>query len=99
MFYMLLVDMMVLVIWIVLNGKNQKENIYWFLFFFLFRFDPQTNQWNNEIAPTSSCRASVGVAVAVLDGYLYAIGESDGQCPLSTGKEKYFYSVNIILLV
>ena len=32
----------------------------------------------------------LGVAVAVLDGYLYAIGGSDGQCPLSTGKEKYF---------
>jgi hypothetical protein len=29
----------------------------------------------------------LGVAVAVLDGYLYAIGGSDGQCPLSTGKE------------
>ena len=26
----------------------------------------------------------LGVAVAVLDGYLYAIGGSDGQCPLST---------------
>jgi kelch-like protein 20 len=33
----------------------------------------------------------LGVAVAVLDGYLYAIGGSDGQCPLSTGKQKYFY--------
>ncbi len=32
----------------------------------------------------------LGVAVAVLDGYLYAIGGSDGQSPLSTGKEKYF---------
>lgn len=30
----------------------------------------------------------LGVAVAVLDGYLYAIGGSDGQCPLSTGKIK-----------
>ena len=28
----------------------------------------------------------LGVAVAVLDGYLYAVGGSDGQCPLSTGK-------------
>ncbi len=27
----------------------------------------------------------LGVAVAVLDGYLYAIGGSDGQCPLNTG--------------
>jgi hypothetical protein len=27
----------------------------------------------------------LGVAVAVLDGYLYAIGGSDGQSPLNTG--------------
>ena len=26
----------------------------------------------------------LGVAVAVLNGYLYAIGGSDGQCPLNT---------------
>ena len=42
----------------------------------LFRFDPQTNQWSNEIAPTSSCRTSVGVAV--LDGCLFAVGGQDG---------------------
>lgn len=30
----------------------------------------------------------LGVAVAVLDGYLYAIGGSDGQCPLSTGRKR-----------
>jgi kelch-like protein 20 len=28
----------------------------------------------------------LGVAVAVLDGYLYAIGGSDGQSPLNTGE-------------
>jgi kelch-like protein 20 len=34
----------------------------------------------------------LGVAVVVLNGYLYAIGGSDGQSALSTGKEKkYFY--------
>jgi hypothetical protein len=27
----------------------------------------------------------LGVAVAVLGGFLYAIGGSDGQCPLNTG--------------
>ncbi len=69
------------------------------IFLLLFRFDLQTNQWSDEIAPTSSCRASVGVAVAVLDGYLYAIGGSNGQCPLSKGKEKYFYFVDIIVFV
>jgi hypothetical protein len=41
----------------------------------------------------------LGVAAAVLDGYLYATGGSDGQCPLSTGKEKYFDLVNIIVFV
>ncbi|CAF4909084.1 unnamed protein product, partial [Rotaria sp. Silwood2] len=40
------------------------------------RFDPQTNQWSNDIAPTSSCRTSVGVAV--LDGCLLAVGGQDG---------------------
>lgn len=41
-----------------------------------FRYDPQTNQWSCDVAPTSSCRTSVGVAV--LDGYLYAVGGQDG---------------------
>lgn len=40
------------------------------------RFDPQTNQWSGEVAPTSSCRTSVGVAV--LDSYMYAVGGQDG---------------------
>lgn len=34
------------------------------------RYDPQTNQWSCDVAPTTSCRTSVGVAV--LDGFLYA---------------------------
>lgn len=29
----------------------------------------------------------LGVAVAVLGGYLYAIGGSDGTSPLNTGKQ------------
>ena len=40
------------------------------------RFDPQTNQWSNDVAPTSSCRTSVGVAV--LDTCLFAVGGQDG---------------------
>lgn len=47
-----------------------------FYFFFYFRFDPQTNQWSNDVIPTSSCRTSVGVAV--LDGCLFAVGGQDG---------------------
>lgn len=33
----------------------------------------------------------LGVAVAVLDGYRYAMCGSDGQCLLSTGNAKYVY--------
>lgn len=50
-----------------------------FYFFIISRYDPQTNQWCSEVAPTTSCRTSVGVAV--LDGALYAVGGQDGvQC-------------------
>lgn len=35
-----------------------------------------------KVAPMTTRR--LGVAVAVLGGYLYAIGGSDGQCPLNT---------------
>ena len=41
-----------------------------------FRYDPQTNQWSSDVAPTSSCRTSVGVAV--LDNFMYAVGGQDG---------------------
>ena len=49
---------------------------------------PQTIQLPNNL-PSSFQVASMmtrrlGVAVAVLNGYLYAIGGSDGQCPLNT---------------
>lgn len=40
------------------------------------RYDPKTNQWSSDVAPTSTCRTSVGVAV--LGGYLYAVGGQDG---------------------
>lgn len=47
--------------------------------FIFYRYDPQTNQWSCDVAPTTSCRTSVGVAV--LDGFLYAVGGQDGvQC-------------------
>lgn len=42
----------------------------------VYRFDPATNQWSCDVAPTSTCRTSVGVAV--LDGFLYAVGGQDG---------------------
>lgn len=40
------------------------------------RYDPTSNQWFSDVAPTASCRTSVGVAV--MDGYLYAVGGQDG---------------------
>ena len=40
------------------------------------RYDPHTNQWSSDVAPTSSCRTSVGVAV--LGDFLYAVGGQDG---------------------
>jgi len=46
------------------------------------RYDPKENKWS-KVAPMTTRR--LGVAVAVLGGYLYAIGGSDGQCPLNTG--------------
>ena len=51
------------------------------LLLFLCRYDPQTNQWSSDVAPTSSCRTSVGVAV--LDSHLYAVGGQDGVSCLS----------------
>ncbi|VDP87060.1 unnamed protein product [Echinostoma caproni] len=47
----------------------------------LFSYDPHTNQWSSDIAPTSTCRTSVGVAV--LNGFMYAVGGQDGVSCLS----------------
>lgn len=40
------------------------------------RYDPKTNEWSSNVAPTSSCRTSVGVGV--LEGCIYAVGGQDG---------------------
>ena len=47
-----------------------------------WRYDPQTNRWAR--AASMSTRR-LGVGVAVLNGYLYAVGGSDGTSPLNTG--------------
>jgi kelch-like protein 20 len=47
-----------------------------------FRYDPQLNKWA-KVASMSTRR--LGVGVAVLMGYLYAVGGSDGTSPLNTG--------------
>lgn len=52
-----------------------------FLFLKHFRYDPKENKWS-KVAAMNTRR--LGVAVAVLGGYLYAIGGSDGHCPLNT---------------
>jgi len=46
------------------------------------RYDPQLNKWS-KVASMSTRR--LGVGVAVLGGYLYAVGGSDGTSPLNTG--------------
>lgn len=53
-----------------------KINVLFSPLFLLSRYDPKTNQWSSDVAPTSTCRTSVGVAV--LGGYLYAVGGQDG---------------------
>ena len=52
------------------------QNVNQFMNVSFFRYDPQTNQWSSDVAPTSSCRTSVGVAV--LDTFMYAVGGQDG---------------------
>lgn len=47
------------------------------------RYDPQLNKWT-KVASMSTRR--LGVGVAVLGGYLYAVGGSDGTSPLNTGE-------------
>lgn len=59
-----------------------------------FRYDPKENKWN-KVASMMTRR--LGVAVAVLNGYLYAIGGSDGQCPLNT-VERYIVTPYKIIL-
>jgi hypothetical protein len=40
----------------------------------------------------------LGVAVAVIDGHLYAIGGSDGQCPLNTGNKISIFNLLKIVI-
>ena len=47
----------------------------------LFSYDPERNRWS-QIAPMNTQR--LGVAVGVVNGYLYAVGGSNGTCPLNS---------------
>ena len=51
-----------------------------------FRYDPQSNKWA-KVSSMSTRR--LGVGVAVLAGYLYAVGGSDGTSPLNTGENMF----------
>ena len=59
-------------------------------YFFLHRFDPETKQWN-FIAPMTTARSTVGVAV--LNGRLYAVGGRDGSACLNS-VESYDHHTN-----
>lgn len=52
-----------------------------------FRYDPGSNRWT-KVTPMTTRR--LGVAVAVLNGMLYAVGGSDGASPLCTGSSFIF---------
>lgn len=54
------------------------------------RYDPKENKWT-RVASMSTRR--LGVAVAVLGGFLYAVGGSDGTSPLNTGTLSCEYNV------
>lgn len=60
------------------------ENVDIFVSFDVYsaRYDPKENKWT-RVASMSTRR--LGVAVAVLGGFLYAVGGSDGTSPLNTG--------------
>lgn len=68
-----------------LNGHGLKFRLGGDLMRYLlfFRYDPKENKWT-RVASMSTRR--LGVAVAVLGGFLYAVGGSDGTSPLNTGK-------------
>lgn len=68
-----------LLLMIFINGVKLVNKIGSFV---RFRYDPKENKWT-RVASMSTRR--LGVAVAVLGGFLYAVGGSDGTSPLNTG--------------
>ena len=53
------------------------------LVFFHSRYDPTTNKWQ-QVSSMKTPR--LGVGVASLGGYLYAVGGSDGESPLASAE-------------
>lgn len=67
------------------NSSGELNALNWFYRegpSFPRRYDPKENKWT-RVASMSTRR--LGVAVAVLGGFLYAVGGSDGTSPLNTG--------------
>jgi len=54
------------------------------------RYDPKNNRW---MKVSSMNFKRLGVAVAVMQGYLYAVGGSDGQTPWNS-VERYEPTTN-----
>lgn len=59
------------------------------------RYDPQSNRWT-KVASMNTRR--LGVAVAVLGGFLYAVGGSDGQSPLNTGMNEHMMLLSLLFM-
>lgn len=49
----------------------------------LCRYDPKSNKWHQVSSMTTP---RLGVGVASLGGYLYAVGGSDGDTPLASAE-------------
>uniref|UniRef100_A0A673GAK1 Kelch-like protein 20 n=1 Tax=Sinocyclocheilus rhinocerous TaxID=307959 RepID=A0A673GAK1_9TELE len=64
-----------------LNIVERYIQISKLIYIYFFRYDPKENKWT-RVASMSTRR--LGVAVAVLGGFLYAVGGSDGTSPLNT---------------
>lgn len=64
------------------------------VFFLVQRYDPKENKWT-RVASMSTRR--LGVAVAVLGGFLYAVGGSDGTSPLNTGTCLFKAQMSVLL--
>lgn len=56
---------------------------FWTNVIILFRYDPVLNTWT-KMAPMLQQRS--GAAAAVLDGFLYVMGGTDGDIPLNSGQ-------------
>lgn len=82
-----------------METASLNKNMHAVFGFSYCRYDPKENKWT-RVASMSTRR--LGVAVAVLGGFLYAVGGSDGTSPLNTGsslpKSVWFPPINTSFL-